>query len=84
LRKEKDKSGWADKAKKAGKAEHKIENTQQENKFGSRIVIFMLGGVTYSEIRAAYEVTKLAQREVLIGGPSVCVPRDFLTALSKI
>ncbi len=47
LKKEKERSGWADKAKKAGKGEHKIDNSQPETRFGSRIVVFMLGGLTY-------------------------------------
>ncbi len=34
---------------------------------GSRVILFMVGGVAYSEIRSAYEVGEQAQREVLIG-----------------
>jgi syntaxin-binding protein 1 len=34
---------------------------------GSRIILFSLGGLTYSEIRSAYEISKEAQREVYIG-----------------
>jgi syntaxin-binding protein 1 len=34
---------------------------------GSRIILFSLGGLTYSEIRSVYEVARDTQREIFIG-----------------
>jgi len=48
-----------------------------------RIVVFVLGGVTLSELRAAAEVTQQLPRstEVLLGGTSVLTPRRFIQQL---
>jgi len=48
-----------------------------------RVVVFVLGGVTLSELRAAAEVTQQLPRstEVLMGGTSVLTPRRFVQQL---
>jgi len=50
---------------------------------GSRIVVFVLGGASYSELRVAYEVMHEAHRDVLIGGPCVFTAKSFMEALSQ-
>lgn len=34
---------------------------------GPRVTVFILGGVTFSEMKAAYDVTKQMNRQVIIG-----------------
>ncbi|KAJ3370303.1 vacuolar sorting protein VPS33/slp1 [Kappamyces sp. JEL0680] len=60
---------------------------------GSRIILFSLGGLTYSEIRAAYEVTRDTQREIYIGMPTrllivgstfVYNPAQFIDVLKEL
>ena len=48
---------WAERAKTRSVKEPK-----------QRIVVFQLGGMTYSEIRSAYKVAASANREIFIGG----------------
>eukprot|EP00842_Homolaphlyctis_polyrhiza_P003812 jgi/Hompol1/4431/HPOL_007106-RA len=36
---------------------------------GARIILFVLGGVTYSEMRSIYELRKDMRRDVILGNP---------------
>jgi syntaxin-binding protein 1 len=49
---------------------------------GSRIIVFVLGGLTHSELRSAYELTQAAQREVIIGSSAMLTPKSFIDALT--
>ncbi|GET89590.1 syntaxin binding protein 1, putative [Leishmania tarentolae] len=49
-----------------------------------RIVLFVLGGVTYGEARAAYEIAQTACVEVFAGGTSLLTPDTFLSSLNYL
>ncbi|KAG5476526.1 hypothetical protein LSCM1_04240 [Leishmania martiniquensis] len=49
-----------------------------------RIVLFVLGGVTYGEVRAAYEISQTAHVEVFVGGTSLLTPDGFLSSLNSL
>nr|CCM16509.1 Sec1/Munc18 related protein, putative [Leishmania guyanensis] len=49
-----------------------------------RIVLFVLGGVTYGEVRAAYEISQTAHVEVFVGGTSVLTPDRFISSLDSL
>lgn len=51
---------------------------------GHLYVIFVLGGVCYSEVRAMHEVCEKREANVLIGGSSVLTPSSFLEALGAV
>eukprot|EP01135_Chromosphaera_perkinsii_P000039 Nk52_evm18s16 gene=Nk52_evmTU18s16 len=78
------KPGWArTKEKKIGQ-EKESTVYKLDNLTGSRIIVFINGGMSYSEMRSAYEVTKDRQREVLIGSTSVYPPTGFLDELKTV
>ncbi len=57
------------------------------NFVGGRQIVFVAGGVTYSEVRAAYEVMTAKAgscREVIIGGTTMLRPKDFLKGLKDL
>ena len=59
-----------------------ISRTKQ----ASRVIIFVLGGVTLSECRVGYEVTEEHnnQWDILIGGTHLITPKTFLGNLSEL
>lgn len=51
---------------------------------GSRIILFSLGGMTYSEVRSAYEISKEAQRDLYFGSTFVYNPTQFIDVLKEL
>ena len=48
------------------------------------MIVFIIGGMSYSEIRSAYEVTALNKKwEIIIGSDMILTPRTFLNNLSE-
>ncbi|KAL7409093.1 Sec1-like protein [Mrakia frigida] len=49
-----------------------------------RLIIFVAGGITYSEMRTAYQVGLALGKEVIIGSTHVITPESFVTDLKAI
>jgi hypothetical protein len=49
---------------------------------GPRVIVFVAGGITHSEIRSAYQL--FDKREVIIGGTSILTPHKFTSRLASV
>ena len=48
---------------------------------GRRIVVFVVGGITRSEMRVAHLMSRKLGRDIVLGGTSLDEPEIFLTNL---
>jgi len=67
---------WADKEKR--KSESKPERV------GGKIIIFIAGGATLSEMRSVYELSEKHNREVILGTTSLIRPLEFVESLGQL
>ncbi|CAG5041898.1 unnamed protein product [Parnassius apollo] len=61
------------------------DKAQQTIKNVPRLIVFVVGGICFSEIRCAYEVTAaLKNWEVIIGSSHILTPDTFISDLSSL
>ena len=51
---------------------------------GPRNLVFMIGGLSFSELRVAREIMEKESREVIIGSTAFLSPQDFLDDLASL
>jgi len=67
---------WADKNQR--KSEKEVQRV------GGKIIIFMAGGATFSEMRSVYELSEKYNREVILGSTSLLRPTEFMDSLLNL
>mmetsp|Transcript_39603 Transcript_39603/g.62637 ORF Transcript_39603/g.62637 Transcript_39603/m.62637 type:complete len:545 (-) Transcript_39603:74-1708(-) len=68
----------------SGKGKEKEGTVGDDGFKKGRVVVFVLGGCCYSELRSVYELTHDYQREVILGSTSVVTPKSFLSDFKSI
>ena len=61
------------------------DKPQAESRIVPRLIVFIVGGASFSETRCAYEVTEAyKQWEVIIGGSELLTPEGFLYRIQSL
>lgn len=58
--------------------------SEQSNPGARRVIVFVAGGMTYSEMRTAYQCGKRLSADVYIGASHVITPDSFMEALRLV
>ena len=66
------KAGWATKG--TGNAAASAQADEADRRAGPRLLVFVTGGLGYSELRASYELSKQSNRDVIIGSTEMLDP----------
>lgn len=53
-------------------------------KNGHRVIVFFVGGVTFSELRVAYELLREYQRDVIVGSSHILTPIEMVEQLKEL
>jgi hypothetical protein len=51
---------------------------------GGRHIVFMIGGMSYAEVRAAEEVSVKESREIIIGSTCFVTPAEYMEDLALL
>lgn len=51
---------------------------------GAKLIVFVIGGATYSEIRSVYEIAEAYNRDVFIGTTELLRPGNFIEHLGHL
>ncbi|KAM8805397.1 syntaxin-binding protein 3 [Eudromia elegans] len=58
---------------------------QDERRSGTKLIIFVIGGITYSEMRCAYEISEAYKSyEVIIGSTHLLTPKKLLDEVKSL
>lgn len=60
------------------------EGTKDESYQGGRVIVFVIGGMSYSELRVARDVMAKESREVIAGSTVFSKPDEFLDDLRRL
>ena len=82
------KPSWATKKNRSSSENPNLKSVDDAisltNKPGSRLIIFVIGGMTLSEIRIIYKISKDLNREILIGSTNTINPENFIDILKDL
>ncbi|XP_046905623.1 syntaxin-binding protein 3 [Hypomesus transpacificus] len=77
-------AAWNGSGAVSARQKHK-PNSHDERRSGSRLIVFVIGGMCHSEMRCAYEVTQAVKScEVIIGSSHIVTPTSLLDDIQAL
>lgn len=67
-----------------GRFGSKTEKNKRRKQTAGRIIVFIAGGATFSELRCLYEIMDKCDREVVIGTTHLLTPKDYIHSLRHL
>lgn len=60
------------------------KSTSDETYQGGRVIVYIIGGMSYSELRVAREVMSKESKEIIAGSTIFSKPEDFIADVSRL
>lgn len=60
------------------------EKTKEESYQGGRVIVFMVGGMCFSELRVAREVMAKESKEIIAGSTTWLKPKQFIDHIRRL
>ncbi|KAK9790963.1 hypothetical protein WJX73_004764 [Symbiochloris irregularis] len=77
-------AGWARRAATASAGSGNLDAPASNGARGRRVVIFVIGGITRSELRVAHLMSAKLGRDVVLGSNVVDTPKSYLSRLAAL
>jgi len=74
----------ADRDKQKDTASPALSEKEDLRKFGPRTIIFVVGGLDYSEMRAVYELCNEYNRDIIIGSTHLITPVTYMDSIRQL
>ncbi|CEH18084.1 sec1-like protein [Ceraceosorus bombacis] len=74
---------WAQKGRGGGHSGGSSNHAERADITRQRVLVFVAGGMTYSEVRSAYQVSDRLAKDVYIGSSHIFTPASFLDSLKR-
>ncbi|BDA46397.1 probable protein transport Sec1a [Coccomyxa sp. Obi] len=76
--------GWAKKAAGAPSSAAAAYENGASSSRARKLFVYVIGGITHSETRAAHKLSAKLNRDIIIGGSSLNTPQEFLEQLKEL
>ncbi|CAM6128065.1 unnamed protein product [Calypogeia fissa] len=77
-------STWANRGRNTDDISSDGKSISQKKSYGRRVFVFVVGGMTRSELRIAHKLTGQLNREVIVGSTGLDNPHQFIRKLKSL